>query len=89
MEIYIVFGVVTAVMLGITFVFFYYKNWLPLKKNRAYIAMLMALLIAVIVDVLLGCAIQYWSWDKEFVERLSRLGMSICTLWFFFLPMPL
>ena len=84
MEIYIVFGVVTAVMLGITFVFFYYKNWLPLKKNRAYIAMLMALLIAVIVDVLLGCAIRYWSWDKEFVERLSRLGMSICTLWFFF-----
>lgn len=84
MEIYIAFGVVTAVMLEITFVFFYYKNWLPLKKNRVYIAMLVALLMAVIMDVMLGSAVTYWSWDEEIVERLSRLSMSICTLCFFF-----
>lgn len=84
MEIYIAFGVVAAIMLGVTFLFFHYKNWLLLKKNRAYIAMLLALLLAVAADVICGAGIIYLSWDKEAVELVSRIIMSVCALCLFF-----
>lgn len=84
MEIYIAFGVVAAVMLGITFLFFHYKNWLLLKKNRAYIAMLFTLLLAVAADVLCGAAEVYLALDREWVEPVSRIFMSVCVMWLFF-----
>lgn len=83
MEIYIAYGGVTAVMLGITFVFYSYKNWLALRKNGIYIRMLFLLLAVVLADVILGNAMLHFLQAEVILEVISRIIMSVGALFLF------
>lgn len=83
MEIYIAYGGVTAVMLGVTFVFYSYKNWLALRKNGIYIRMLFLLLVVVLADVILGNIMLHFLQAEVFWEVVSRIIMSVGALFLF------
>lgn len=84
MEIYIAYGVVTAVMLGITLLFYNVKNWLALRKNAIYLRMLVLLLAVVLSDVLLGSIMVHFPQVEDVLDMASRIIMSVCVVQLFF-----
>lgn len=82
MESYLAFGVVSAVMLIITIIFYVYKNWLALRKNAIYIKMLWIALFAVLTDVIVGVLDRYHYLSAYFslIDDISAVLMSICLM---------
>lgn len=82
MESYLAFGLVSAVMLIITIIFYVYKNWLNLRKNAIYIKMLWLALLAVMTDVIVGLLDRYHYFDMYFslIDDISAVLMSVCLM---------
>ena len=80
MKVYIAYGMVSAVMLMITILFYSYKNWMALRKNAIYIWLLICAFIAVSTDIVLGyVSIQHVRY-KEILDVVSGIIMSVSLL---------
>ena len=80
MKVYIAYGSVSAVMLLITILFYSYKNWMALRKNAIYIWLLLWAFLAVSADVVLGYMSLEYLGDKETLDAVSGIIMSVCML---------
>lgn len=84
MEIYISFQLVAFVMLLITIIFYSYKNWIPVAKNRIYLVLVVMELIVLGVNILLTLAWQYSGSYAHHLEILSQVFGSISILLLYF-----
>lgn len=80
MRVYIAYGMVSAVMLMITILFYSYKNWMALRKNIIYFWLLIWGFLAVLTDVVLGYfSLQHVRY-RETLDTVSGVIMSVCLL---------
>lgn len=83
MEIYFAYGMVSAVMLVITIVFYNLKNWLPVRKNAIYIRLLFFLMIAIFSDLIVDAGAKFFPDRLDLIEECSSIVMCICLMFFF------
>lgn len=80
MEMDLAYGIVSAVMLTITIIFYSYKNWLALRKNFIYLWLLAFALAAVLSDVAVGAGGRFLGQYLKGMEKLSGTVMSVCLM---------
>lgn len=80
MEIYLAYGVVSAIMLIITIVFYSRRNWLVLRKNVFYILLLVFALAAVFSDLVVEAGRWHFGQYQKNLEEISGTVMGICLM---------
>lgn len=84
MKIYFAYGMVSAIMLLITILFYSYKNWLALRKNFVYIWLLLFAFIVVSVDTIFGNASLSHAQFFEHFDKISGTVISVSLLMLYF-----
>lgn len=84
METYISFQFVAFIMLLITIMFYSYKNWIPVVKNRVYLGMLILESAAIAVNMLLCLAMIFSPEYTHHLQIISRVFTSIAILFLYF-----
>ena len=85
MEIYVSFQFVALVMLTITIMFYTYKNWISVAKNKIYLALIVTESVVLGIKISLSLAAMQYGEYAHHLEIISRVAGGIFLLPIFFM----